>query len=57
MRKEKPKSDLQLLREFAEKNNCDAVMLSDGTIKKYEGERYYAMALYKVIDHRYLEWR
>ena len=55
--KKNKKSNLQLLREFAEKNNCDAVMLTDGTIKKYEGERYYAMALYKIKDHRYLEWK
>lgn len=51
------KSIYKRLREFAKKNNCDAVMLTDGTIKKYEGERYYSIALYKIKDRRYLEWK
>lgn len=51
------KTKEERLREYAEKHNCDAVMLTDGTIKKYEGERYTALAVYKLNYKKYYEWK
>lgn len=42
------KSIYKRLKEFAEQNNCDSVMLIDGTIKRFMGERFLAVAIYKV---------
>lgn len=44
------------LRAFAEKNDCDAVLLIDGTIKEYLGERYNAVLLYKLKAKKFYEW-
>ena len=41
------KSIYKRLREFAEENKCDSVMLIDGTIKKFMGERNLVVAIYK----------
>lgn len=47
------KSIYKRLREFAEENKCDSVMLIDGTIKPYMGERYLAIAIYKFKDEKF----
>ena len=52
----KANSKEELLREFAVANDCDAVMLTDGTIKKYRGERCNAVALYKIRTRKYYDW-
>lgn len=54
--KKKKKTKEELLREFAETNNCDAVMLTDGTIKKYCGERENAVALFKIRTGKCYDW-
>lgn len=43
------------LKEFAEENKCDCVMLIDGTIKRYMGERFLAIAIYKVLEKKLYE--
>ncbi len=52
----KAKATEELLREFAVENDCDAVMLTDGTIKKYCGERSNAVALFKIRTRKYYDW-
>lgn len=49
------KSIYKRLREFAEENKCDSVMLIDGTIKRYMGERNLAIAIYKVQEKKLYE--
>lgn len=39
---------LSQLKQYGDKNGCDAVLLLDGTIKKYMGERWNIVAIYKV---------
>lgn len=47
------KSIYKRLREFAKENKCDSVMLIDGTVKKFMGERYLAIAIYKFKDEKF----
>lgn len=44
------------LKEYGDKHDCDAVMLTDGTIKNYSGERYNAVAIYKVKHRKIYEF-
>lgn len=46
------KSIYKRLKEFAEQNKCDSVMLIDGTVKQYIGERNLAVAIYKVAEEK-----
>lgn len=39
---------LSQLKKYGDKNGCDAVLLLDGTIKKYMGERWNIVAIYKI---------
>ena len=39
------KSIYKRLKEFAEENKCDSVMLIDGTVKQFMGERNFAVAI------------
>lgn len=48
------KSIYQRLKAFAEENKCDSVMLIDGTVKQYMGERFLAVAIYKVAEKKTL---
>lgn len=41
------------LREFAEENRCDSVMLITGIVKPFMGERYLAIAIYKFEDKKF----
>ena len=47
------KSIYKRLREFAEENKCDSVMLINGIIKPFMGERYLAIAIYKCKDEKF----
>lgn len=44
------------LKAFAVQNNCDAVLLTDGTIKKFMGERSNATTIYKLKDNKFYDW-
>ena len=46
------KSIYKRLKEFAEENKCDSVMLIDGTIKQFLGERFLAIAIYRYEDKK-----
>lgn len=54
--KKKVKDKRQALKAFAEQNNCDAVLLTDGTIKKFMGERTYAVTIYKLSEQKFYDW-
>ncbi len=54
--KKKAKNNRQELKAFAEKNNCDAVLLTDGTIKRFLGERWNAVSIYKLKEHKFYDW-
>lgn len=41
------KSIYKKLKKFAEENKCDSVMLINGIVKKFMGERFLAVAIYK----------
>ncbi len=47
------KSIYKRLREFAEENKCDSVMLINGIVKPFMGERYLAIAIYKFEDEKF----
>lgn len=46
------KSIYKRLREFAEENRCDSVMLINGIVKPFMGERYLAIAIYKFGEKK-----
>lgn len=46
------KSIYKRLREFAEENKCDSVMLIDGTIHKFLGDKNLAIAIYKFGEKK-----
>ena len=54
--KKKDNKKQQALKAFAEKNNCDAVLLTDGTIKRFMGERYNAVTIYKLTEQKFYNW-
>lgn len=54
--KKKVKDRRQALKAFAEQNNCDAVLLTDGTIKRFMGERYNAVTIYKLSEQKFYDW-
>lgn len=46
------KSIYKRLREFAKENKCDSVMLIDGTIQKFSGDKNLAIAIYKIGEKK-----
>lgn len=46
------KSIYKRLKEFAEENKCDSVMLIDGTIQRFIGDRNLAIAIYKFSEKK-----
>lgn len=46
------KSIYKRLKELAEENKRDSVMLIDGTIKQFMGERNLAIAIYKFAEKK-----
>ena len=54
--KTKVKTKRCAIKAFAEQNNCDAVLLTDGTIKKFMGERNNAITIYKLRDNKFYDW-
>lgn len=46
------KSIYKRLKEFAEENKCDSVMLINGIVKPYLGERNLAIAIYKFAEKK-----
>lgn len=46
------KSIYKRLKEFAEENRCDSVMLINGIVKRYLGERHLAIAIYKFEEKK-----
>lgn len=50
------KTKYKNLIKFAEENKCDSVLLIDGTIKCYLGERNLAVAIYKIKDKKLYEF-
>lgn len=53
--KNKLKNAHKELKDFAKKNNGDAVLLTDGTIKKLMGERWNAVTIYKLKDNKFYD--
>lgn len=53
--KKQTKQIYERLRKFAEENQCDSVLLIDGTVKKYMGERFLAVAIYKFKEKKLYE--
>lgn len=47
------KSIYKRLKEFAEENKCDSVMLINGIVKRFMGERNLAIAIYKFEGKKF----
>lgn len=54
--KKKVQDKRQELKTFAERNGCDAVLLTDGAIKKFMGERWNAVTIYKLSEKKFFDW-